>query len=96
MPVNDSAPLVRKHIMLFADDWERLEQIFGRTVGASRAIRTMLNGYLDDLEAAQNAKRSASSTDPATTALAGKLVVRNLAVGHDPDLASPEHSTRDS
>ena len=51
--------LIRKHVWLDANDCDRIESLFGETIGFSEAIRLMLRKFLDGIEAkAQGAAKA--------------------------------------
>ena len=55
---NTGETLVRKHLWMFADDWEWIQSNFGNpgNIGTSTAIRLMLRKYINQLKAsAENA-----------------------------------------
>jgi hypothetical protein len=58
MPKRDDEDLIRKHLWLSRQDWERTEMYFGRNMGTSRAIRVMMKQFLDGIEA--KARQSAT------------------------------------
>jgi len=51
MPRYESEDLVRRHIWLYARDVERIELLFGRSLGFSKAARLMVRKFLDSVEA---------------------------------------------
>ena len=49
MARHEDEETTRKHIHVFVKDWEELEHLFGQTIGVSKAIRTIIRGYLKGL-----------------------------------------------
>lgn len=55
--------MVRVHLWLFERDLERLDLLFKDSYGRSRAARTMIRKYLDNLEAINAEKVRARAPD---------------------------------
>lgn len=55
--IANTEDLVRVHILVFKEDWEKWKALFGDTLGPSKAMRIVLRDYLKRLEAeVENAK----------------------------------------
>jgi hypothetical protein len=65
MPKHEGEPLVRKHVILYQSDWEKIEHYFlPRKIGASYAIRKIVRAFFIQSEATAAAK--AKRLDPVT------------------------------
>ena len=63
MSKHENEPLVRKHVILYASDWEKIEHYFlRRNVGASYAIRKIVRAFFIESEA--RAASKAKKLDP--------------------------------
>jgi len=47
---DDDEKLLRKHIIIYEDDWNWIKEVFGDKVGISKAIRTMVRSYRRQIE----------------------------------------------
>lgn len=58
MPKRESRELVRKHLWLYVEDWNRIETLYGGKVKPSAAVRRIVHHYLNRIEdaAAQSSK----------------------------------------
>jgi hypothetical protein len=59
MSKQETEEVIRVHIWIYARDWERLHDIYGKTLRPSKAIRAIIRSFLSGLEsrigAAENA-----------------------------------------
>ena len=59
MPRLETEELVRKHVWLYAKDVERIDAMFGQTIGFSKAFRLIVRKFMDQAEAkAQHGAKS--------------------------------------
>jgi len=74
MSRREDEKLVRKHVMIFEDDWQWAETHFARTVGISKAFRTIIRSYRKQIEskALASAKRPSVGDDIDAELEAGK------------------------
>jgi hypothetical protein len=64
MPKRENEPLVRKHVILFQSDWDRIEEEFqNRSVGASYAIRTIVRAYFRRIDEEVNSQSNRLSVE---------------------------------
>lgn len=75
MPKNNGEEMVRKHIWMYQDDWDFLEQTFGAPgqIGTSAAIRLMVRKYINQLR-----ERGAGVAQPVKTDTVDTLIEESL------------------
>lgn len=48
---------MRVHIFVYKEDYERIKELYGDTIGVSKAIRTMLRKFLRTVDAKTEPRR---------------------------------------
>lgn len=51
MPRTETEEIQRVHLWLYARDVERINELFGKNIGISRAIRMMVRKFLNQIDA---------------------------------------------
>lgn len=51
MSRREAQPIVRKHLLIYQDDWDFLSEHFGDTTGISKAVRTIVHSWVGNLRA---------------------------------------------
>lgn len=47
---------IRKHVVLYRRDWERILEIYGKSIGGSQAVRRIVRAFLINLDAKTSAQ----------------------------------------